>query len=156
MCKINLLIISNSLKRNKSIIKKVKDEASSLAGDNVQVVVKAVDPLFLNDITPKNYDLVVIDEAIMVKGCSKNILGSGVPILSWDIKPLSKNSADTISKVVKSVVENGLLCEHIIKTTIDIEQTHQMLTDGAMVTGDSRSTIASKLYSCHVGNSDGF
>lgn len=152
MCKISLLIISNSFKRNKDITQKVKDEAKSLAGNNVQVVAKTIDPLSSNNIYPKNYDLVIVDEAVMVNGCSKNILGSGVPILSWDIKPLSKNSAETISQVVKSVVENGLICEHIIKTTLAIEQTHQMLTDGTVVTGDIRSTIASQIDSCHVGN----
>jgi hypothetical protein len=128
VCKISLLIIGNSFKRNKDIIKRVKDESDSLTVDKVQVFVKTIDPLSSGDINPHDYDLAVVDEHVMDKGCSKELLVSGLPILSWDIKPLSKYSEKTISSVVRSVVEKSLLCEHIVKITKEIEETHQIIS----------------------------
>lgn len=151
MCKINLLIIGNSFQQNKDIISTVKEESDALAGDSVQFVVKTIDPFYSSNIKPEEYDLAVIYEDVIGNICSKNILGSGIPILSWSVKPLSKHSDETLSSIVRSVVEKSLLCEHIIKITNEINVTHQFISNSPEVLASSVNFVSSDAIS---SNSD--
>jgi len=131
VCKINLLIIGNSLQQNKNIIKTVQNESHSLAGDIVRFEVKIIDPFGEMEINLNDYNLAVIDQNFIDQSCAKSILGSGIPILSWNSGLQQEFSGETVSSVIRSVVEKSLLCEHIIKTTKEIDVTHKIISNSS-------------------------
>lgn len=130
MCEIKLLVIGNSLRRNHAAVRHVTEESMEWT-DNVKVTVHEIGPFSSDDITPDEFDLAVVDESVINKGCSRSVLGSGVPVLAFGEttggRKMPGETTSTLSKVVKDVVGRGMLRDYIVKVTEDIDETHRMI-----------------------------
>ena len=131
MCKVRLLIIGESEWRNNKAASFVKDQCI-IVGNDVRVVCKVVQPTSGSKFDTSEYDLAIVDEDVISKGCSREVLGSGLPILMFrDVTRDGGSKNETqmvISGAVTSAVERSRLREHICMTTEHIAATRKMMS----------------------------
>ena len=133
MCKIRLLVIGNSYKRNHDMVERIKSESVLNKEENIPIVITTIYPFYAKSILPEDYDLAVVDESVIAKECCKSVLGAGTPILTFgEVQGTDQiASPEIIPNVVKKIVEKNLLCDYIIKVTEEIDSTHKMLVEYA-------------------------
>lgn len=131
VCQIRILLIGNSLNRNREVVQEVKDQSIKYDKE-VRITVQEVAPFSSDTIHPDNYDLAIVDENFINKGCSRMVLGNGIPVFAFnegdDSSDKSDDSQDVLSRVVKKVVENGVIRDHIQQATKEINDTYHMFS----------------------------
>ena len=131
MCKVRLLVIGDSEGRNRSAARSVKDQCT-ITGNDVKVSYKIIETASRDQPDPSEFDLAVLDDETISKGWSKEILGSGLPVLTFkDVSGSfiqSKSGTQiVISKIVVAAVERSRLREHIDMVTEQISATRMMM-----------------------------
>ena len=97
-------------------------------GNDIEVFTEMVSPYANGVIDPESHDLALVDETVISKGCSKTVLGSGLPILTFGgISGHSGDAITSLSDVVEESVRIGRLRDYIEKVTDHIDATRQML-----------------------------
>ncbi len=136
MCKIRLLIIGESESRNSKTAEWVEDQCT-IAGDDVKVICKIVKPLPTFKLDTSEYDLAAVDNDVIFKGCSRSVLGSGLPVITFnDINNGScfKNETqNVISGAITSAIDSSRLREHIYETTQRIRAARQSMAKVACI-----------------------
>ncbi len=130
MCQIRLLVIGNSARRNNEAIRRVAAECRSM-GDDISVVVETVSPYTPGIFDTEVHDLALVDGSVISKGCSRVVLGSGLPILSFeDLSGETSHHFEVrhvLSGVVEEAVRLGRLRDYILRVTEHIDETRQMI-----------------------------
>ena len=135
MCKVRLLVVGDSSCKNSIASSSVRDQCL-FVGDDVKVACMAVSPTSTKHVDVTEYDLAVIDENSISVGCSKEVLGSGLPVLTFsDVTGNDRRSkTDTqrvVSSVVVSAVDRSRLRDHIDLTMKRISATRTMMAQMA-------------------------
>jgi len=122
VCQIRVLVIGSHSSRNEEMLDRITGEL--VARGKVDVVGRTISPYTDDSIDPNEHDLAVVDEATISKGCSRFVLGSGLPIIAFG--DLSRRG-DVLSAVVDDAVRMGRLRDYIEAVTGRIEETRQMI-----------------------------
>lgn len=125
-----ILVIGDCARRNNDAIERIKEECSLLGAD-VKVVIKTISPFSDESLNPSEHDLALVDENVISKGCSRFVLGSGLPVLAFgDVSSPGNMMGDAmgvLTSVVNETVSRGRLRDYIGVITERVEQTRQMI-----------------------------
>ena len=132
MCQISLLVIGDSSMRNAEALNRVQVECQRW-GEDINIALKVVTPYEPGTVNPNEHDLALVDESVISKGCSRTVLGSGLPILAFgdfsSSEELPVDAKFVLSNAVGVAVRMGRLRDYIEKVTDQIDATRHMIEE---------------------------